>query len=275
MPPFSDTTEEIFPQVDRREQVTFKVGQQRLFGMLHLPLLGLPAPAVLICHGLAGDKTGRYRFYVHLAQRLAERGIACLRFDCRGSGDSEGDFHRVTVTSLVDDAIGATHYLQQHPSIDSARLGILGRSFGALVAVLAARRSQAFRTFCLWSALFDGAPWRDLWQQLLDGSLPPEKSDTALSFNGQKAGLPLFEELFRVDMPAELTHLDTLPLLHIHGVKDMRVDISHADRYEKCRRSSQTPSHFIRLPQGDHELSNLSEREEALEATLEWFRQTL
>lgn len=270
----ASTTEQLVVW-DNRQQISFRVGRQRLFGMLHLPLTGLPAPAVVVCHGLAGDKNGRYRFYVLLAQRLAQMGIGCLRFDYRGCGDSEGLFSQVTVASQLADAVAATEWIQEHPSIDGKRLAVLGRSFGGLVAILTARKTRAFRSICLWSAVFDGGPWRHLWDKVADGSLTPEQCDAALNFNGQQASLALFRELFDVDMPQELAALCDIPMLHIHGAKDPKVDISHADHYKECREGSVAPSHFIRLPEGDHEISNIHEREEALEATLEWFRQTL
>jgi dipeptidyl aminopeptidase/acylaminoacyl peptidase len=263
------------PRLDERHPVTLRVGQQQIFGMLHLPLTGLPAPAVLICHGLAGDKYGRYRVYVRLAEELAQRGIASLRFDYRGCGDSEGSFEQVTVESQLEDALAATQFLQQHQKIDSQRLGIFGRSFGGLIAALCARQSKAFRSLCLWSAVFNGDPWRHLWQQLEKGMLTAEQLQQTLNFNGYSACRTLFEQLLAIDMQQTMKGLTDVPMLHIHGVKDTRVTITHADNYAECRRESLAPSSFIRLPEGDHEFTQPNEREEALEATIEWMRQTL
>ncbi len=262
-------------RVDERIPLEFRVGHQRLFGMLHLPLIERPVPAVLICHGLAGDKCGRYRSYVTIAKMLAQQGIACFRFDYRGSGDSEGDFSQVTVDSQIEDSIAAAMLLKNHPHIDSQRLGILGRSFGGLIATQCAVKTKIFHSICLWSAVFNGESWRSLWFQATQGLLSPEKYTEAMSINGQIANVKLWEQLFQVDTLSAVKNLTNIPLLHIHGEKDTRVDISHADAYQSSRKESQALTQFIRLPESDHDFSNPWEREEAFDASVEWFRQTL
>lgn len=62
-----------------------------LIGVLHVP----PAPAsvgVIIVVGGAQYRVGSHRQFVLMARDLAARGFAVLRFDCRGMGDSDGDF---------------------------------------------------------------------------------------------------------------------------------------------------------------------------------------
>ncbi|MFA6915775.1 MAG: alpha/beta fold hydrolase [Parachlamydiales bacterium] len=262
-------------RVDERHPIQFKVGHQNLFGMMHMPLIGQKVPAVLICHGLGGDKNGRYRAYVILARMLAENGIACMRFDYRGCGDSEGEFSQVTLSSQVEDAIAASHFLQHYPGIDNTRLGIFGRSFGGLIAVHAAAKTKAFCSIGLWSAVFNGEPWREIWEQAQMGTLPQEHYNAAMTVNGHIVDVQLWKELFMSDTSGSLGHLHDIPLLHIHGEKDGRVSVSQADEYHKIREAAQAPNHFLRLKESDHDFSNIWEREEAFESTLDWFRQTL
>lgn len=263
-------------RVDERHPITFKVGHQNLFGMVHLPLAATQKiPAVLICHGLGGDKNGRYRAYVILARMLAEHGIACLRFDYRGCGDSEGEFNQVTLHSQVEDSVAATHFLQQYPQIDSTRLGIFGRSFGGLVAVHTAAKTKAFNSIGLWSAVYNGEPWREIWEQAQMGTLPQEHYNAAMTVNGHTVDVQLWQELFQSDINGSLGELKTIPMLHIHGERDSRVSFTQADEYRKARETAQAPNHFIRLKESDHDFSNVWEREEAFESTVDWFRQTL
>src|SRR5262245_53155 len=118
----------ISPHEDR-QPITLFSGNQKLFGILHLPLTETKVPAVLFCHGRGGNKSGKFRFYVELAELLTKAGIAALRVDFRGSGDSEGNFSDTTCTSQLDDARLAANFLCVHPAIDSSRFGLLGRSF--------------------------------------------------------------------------------------------------------------------------------------------------
>ena len=81
-------------KIEERQSVVLENEGQKIFGILHRPIHVDSCPAVLICHGLAGHKTGQYRIYVILAEKLSEAGIASFRIDFRGSGDSEGKFFR-------------------------------------------------------------------------------------------------------------------------------------------------------------------------------------
>ena len=81
----------------------FSVDQQRLYGMLHSPDTPAPAtgwPSVVVLHGFTGNRIEGHRNFVLLARKLAARGVACLRFDFRGSGESQGDFSEMTPASL-------------------------------------------------------------------------------------------------------------------------------------------------------------------------------
>lgn len=62
-----------------------------LVGVLHKPTSS-PAQGVIIVVGGPQYRVGSHRQFVHLARHLAARGIAVLRFDCCGMGDSDGEF---------------------------------------------------------------------------------------------------------------------------------------------------------------------------------------
>jgi uncharacterized protein len=71
--------------------LSFACDGQTLVGILHLPA---PAPSIgmIILVGGPQYRVGSHRQFMLLARSLASRGIAVLRFDCRGMGDSEGEF---------------------------------------------------------------------------------------------------------------------------------------------------------------------------------------
>ena len=81
---------------EKRESVVWFFQGKAIFAMLHRPLQEGPRPAVLMCHGLGGTKVGRHRIYVALSEALARLGIAVMRFDFSGCGDSEGDAHHMS-----------------------------------------------------------------------------------------------------------------------------------------------------------------------------------
>lgn len=262
-------------KTETREPVVLENSGQKIFGVMHLPTTGGKAPAVLICHGLAGHKCGRFRLYVDLAQKLAEAGIAALRIDFRGSGDSEGAFSDMTVESQIEDAMQGLDYLRHHPAVDSSRIGVFGRSFGGAIAVIAAKRQQDIKSIALWAPFFSGDPWLAHWKKVQCPTTSPEEKDMLMRVNGQLAGYAFFEEFFALDLKKELAPLQEIPMLHIHGDKDVRVSTDHADDYDTCRKHAKAETRFIRLPNSDHDFSHPPEQAIAIEETTEWFAQTL
>ncbi|MBL4588403.1 alpha/beta fold hydrolase [Candidatus Babeliales bacterium] len=85
---------------------------------------------------------GQRKPFLKIAERLAEHGIATLRYDKRGVGKSEGQFKDATTYDFMDDAEAAVEYLQKS-EYQSAKIGILGLSEGGLIATgVSARRSD-------------------------------------------------------------------------------------------------------------------------------------
>lgn len=115
-------------QVELREAITLENNGEKIFGILHRPLHASHVPAVVICPGFAGNKCGKFRMFVTLGKELAKQGIAVLRFDYRGAGDSEGEFRDITLEGKISDTLKCLNFLADDPQIDSSRLGLLGRS---------------------------------------------------------------------------------------------------------------------------------------------------
>ncbi|CAM4462028.1 alpha/beta fold hydrolase [Deinococcus marmoris] len=126
----------------------------------HVPgTLSLPdnasgkVPAVLLLHGFASQKDEVGDMYKNLAAKLAAQGIASLRIDFQGSGDSKIPFEQMTFTNQVSDAQAAFDSLKGRPEVDATRLGLLGFSMGGGVAIkLAANAANPVKSLALWSS---------------------------------------------------------------------------------------------------------------------------
>ena len=137
-PPFPYRTEEV--------TVINPKAKVRLTGTLTLPTGKPPFPAVILLTGSGAQNRDEEIFghkpFLVLADYLTRRGFATLRMDDRGVGGSTGDMSEATTLDFAEDALAAMAYLKSRREIDPKRIGLLGHSEGALVATIAAARSQ-------------------------------------------------------------------------------------------------------------------------------------
>lgn len=128
----------------RVNEVTFENKQDgvTLAGTLTLPRsAGRHAAAVLISGSGPQDRDetiyGHKPFLV-IAHELTNAGIAVLRFDDRGVGQSTGNFGTATSEDFADDVRAAVAFLRKHPDVDPNRVGLIGHSEGGLIAPMVA-----------------------------------------------------------------------------------------------------------------------------------------
>jgi dienelactone hydrolase len=90
-----------------------------------------------------------YRPFRQIADSLGRRGIAVLRMDDRGTGESGGTFKGSTSADFAEDVRAGLAYLRTRPEIRHDRLGVLGHSEGALIAPMVAEKEPALRAIVL------------------------------------------------------------------------------------------------------------------------------
>ena len=131
----------------REERVSFTGGEgsPQLAGMLTVPAGVGPFPAVaLLSDAGPQDRNGTVGDYAplgQLADYLTRRGIAVLRYDDRGVGESGGEAAVATTPELAADARAALAFLRTRPDLMSNQLGLVGHGEGGSVALLAAAGS--------------------------------------------------------------------------------------------------------------------------------------
>ncbi len=94
--------------------------------------------AALLCHGFLSNKNSTTN--KTLTRSLTEQGIATFRFDFFGQGDSEGPFEAITITIALGQALAALDLLAAR---GYTRIGLVGSSFGGLIAILTAAKRPA------------------------------------------------------------------------------------------------------------------------------------
>ena len=109
-----------------------------LAGTLNLPKGDGPFPAVLLLSG-SGPQDRNSSIFGHkpfllLAHELTQSGIAVLRFDERGVGESGGRTSEMTMATQMGDAQAGINYLLSNNQINRTKIGLLGHSLGGILA---------------------------------------------------------------------------------------------------------------------------------------------
>jgi fermentation-respiration switch protein FrsA (DUF1100 family) len=144
--------EPIKPEGVQEIEVSFANKEVQLAGTLAIPPGATgPSPAVLFIHGSGPqDRDGnaptgpgtKINDFKVLAYKLAEIGIASLRYDDRGVGLSSGDWREANLEDLVSDARAALEYLKSRSEVDPQRLFVLGWSEGGIIAPILASEGR-------------------------------------------------------------------------------------------------------------------------------------
>ena len=129
--------------------IEFKSKGLSLEGIVNLPAeLPKPYPALLVCHPHPLLGGSMHNEVVAAVCRAAERGgVATLRFNFRGVGDSEGAFS--DGEGEQEDLASAMKLLRRWPGIDRRRIAVAGYSFGASVVLRGLRHCKPARSFTL------------------------------------------------------------------------------------------------------------------------------
>ncbi len=136
----------------------FDGGGTRLFGVYHPATTDEPPRAALVfVHPLFEEKKSAHRILVDTARTLAAAGVAVLRFDLAGCGDSEGALDAQSPSVWQDNICAAARYLAQR--LPDTPLGVLGVRMGGTLALSAAIAIPAIKILALWEPVPDGAAW--------------------------------------------------------------------------------------------------------------------
>jgi len=139
--------------------VTFKSAALNMEGMLHLPGShgAGELPGVVLCHPhpLYGGNMDN-SVIMAVSRALLTEGIAAFRFNFRGVGASDGRFDNGV--GEKDDIRAALTALGEQEEIDATRLGLMGYSFGGMVALDEGRKNTLVRAIgCVAPVIIPGA----------------------------------------------------------------------------------------------------------------------
>ena len=137
-PPFAYNIENVSFE-NKKDSIT-------LAGTFTFPESGSNFPVVILISGSGPQNRdseifGHKSFWV-MADYLTKNGIAVLRYDDRGTGESTGEFSKGTSVNFANDAVAALNYLKTRNEINPKKIGLIGHSEGGVIAPMIAAENN-------------------------------------------------------------------------------------------------------------------------------------
>lgn len=223
-----------------------------LRGVLSFPEGKETAPVVINIHGFGGNKCGYKNLHVQNARDLEKNGVACVRFDMYGNGESDGEFSDMTFTGLLNDTEDIWNWVKEQEWSDENHMILSGQSMGGYVAACAAPKLQPAK-------LILQCPGALMWYGALERVQALEENGI---FVADVEGLP-FSTAFNKDMhryePFSTAEGYGGQVLLVRGTEDQLVDYATCEKYikvygEACK--------FVQIEGGNHNFSSIPVREQ-------------
>ena len=195
---------------------------------------GEKCPMVIFCHGFSGTKDGP--MFELVADTLQAHGIASIRFDFNGHGESEGEFKDMTVPNEIEDAKKVVEYVRDLRYVSD--MAIVGHSQGGVVASMTAGLlseelgEPAFKTVVLMApaaVLRDDAIRGNTMGKSYDPFDPGEYVEL---WGGLKLGGKYIRTAFSLPIHETAIKYQGQALI-IHGNADRVVPYTYGERYHQ------------------------------------------
>ena len=202
-------------------------------------------------HGFGGSLSGYKYAHTHLARVLEANGIACLRFDFYGCGESDGEFEEMTFTGLLEDTQDVYEWLKGQDFVDTDKIILSGQSMGGFVAATAAPKLNPYGLILM-------CPGAGMWNGC------KEKADffknqgmTFADMEGLKFGLDFNYDLATYSPFEDAKGYDGKVLI-LRGTEDNLVDDKTCETYLEGYNGNGT---FVKIPKGNHNFASIPARE--------------
>lgn len=242
-------------------------------------------PLVIMLHGHGGTRN-EAGGYTRVAEGLAAKGIASIRMDFPGCGDSTESFANNNLSNMLLDIQASREYALARPKVDQQRIGLLGYSMGGRLALLHASSEETYKAVATWTPAaqngadsmfgFFGGPaaWADLKARAA--------SEGAITFTTrwgqeQQLGLKFFTDM-EESRPLDGVENIKAPLLVLYGDLDDVVLPSVSESVLAAAiNSPEVVRHIVKG--ADHGLGLYSDEfslsEDAVQTTIEFLSQRL
>jgi putative redox protein len=242
-----------------RQKVEFTSNGLSLSGALETPENNIRCYALFAhCFTCGKDVAAASR----IARALTRRGIAVLRFDFTGLGNSDGDFANTNFSSNLQDLLAACDFLRTHYQAPAL---LIGHSLGGAAVLAMAAAVEEVKAVATIGAPHKARHVAHNFSASLEEIA--RKGEAQVDLGGRKFNI---KKQFLDDLDnQEYANLGNLrkALLVMHSPLDTTVDIAEA---EKIYLEARHPKSFISLDNADHLLSRKADSEYVASTITAW-----
>jgi putative redox protein len=249
------------------QKIYFKnTSTEQLAARLELPVNQQPVAYALFAHCFTCNKN--LTAVRNISRSLNLNGIAVLRFDFTGLGESEGDFADTNFSSNVQDLVSAAKFLEENYQAPSL---LVGHSLGGAAVIAAAEHLPSVKAVATIGAPFDPSHVSHLFAAGID-----EIKEEGIA-NVQIGGRPFtvkkqfLEDIKEANLTTKLENFNRA-LLIMHSPQDMTVEVENA---AKIYLAAKHPKSFVTLDGADHLLTNKEDSQYAGEVIGTWVKRYL
>jgi pimeloyl-ACP methyl ester carboxylesterase len=263
------------------ESVTIPAMGFNLAGTITRPKVAGPAPALILIGGSGptdrDETVAGIPVFGQLARDLVNAGFIVLRYDKRGVGQSGGRAESATIADYAEDVRAVLKWLENQKGVDKDRIGLVGHSEGALVAMLVAARERGKvgaialvagpstdgatvvleqQKLILSKMPIDAAQRaeKEALQQQINNAVITGKGWNELPESARRvADTPWFYSFLTFD-PKKAMADTRQPVLIVQGELDTQVQPHHADRLAELARARRTKAavEVVNVPGVNH-----------------------
>ena len=250
----------------REIPVAFKCKGKQLAGVLHIPKNN-KHPVIIMCHGWGSNKLGTWQgLFVKAAREFCKKGFSVLRFDFRGSGDSEGEFEEQTVETMLEDLDCVLNNLDKN-YVNTDKIGLIGHSLGGKISLLKAAKDKRIKCLALWStpASHRDTTSTDLIEEIMD------RKNLYLNDSGVWINAKQMESCLNHDGLKVIRKVN-VPVLIASGSEDTSIFPSQG---KKLYKNTNKPKKLVFVKGADHAFLNDACKKELFDITIKWFNKWL
>ena len=198
-----------------------------------------------------------------ISRALAAQGIAVLRFDFTGLGNSDGDFSNTNFSSNIDDLIHAALALEEQYSAPQI---LIGHSLGGAAVLGAAAKLGSVRAVVTIGAPATARHVSHLFDEKIGEIQAQGQAQVKLGLREFSVKKQFLDDIDRYSSTEQLGNLD-VALLVFHSPRDTYVSIDEA---AIIYRAAKHPKSFISLDKADHLLSKAADSEYVATTIASW-----